>query len=117
MDCSSMPLAAVRPASTVMEDNALTVNYQIDIDDPGEARRRTFTLRASWPWAFPPRAGDYIAPHPDLFLAAPVQRVIFRPGSGLIQVLFRADGLSGDASEQIEVLLQVGFKEASPFDS
>jgi hypothetical protein len=80
-------------------------------------RRRTFTLQASWPWAFPPREGDYVAPRPDLFFAAPVQRVIFRPGSSLIQVLFRADGLRGDASEQIEVLQELGVKEASPSDS
>jgi hypothetical protein len=95
-----------------VNDENLAVNYQINIDDPNEARTRTFTLRAQWPWAFPPREGDYVAPHPDLYLAARVQRVILRPGSGLIQVIFMPDGLRGDAHEQIEALQELGFTEA-----
>jgi hypothetical protein len=94
------------------DDAYLTVNYQIDIDDTATARTRRFTKQGKWPWTFPPRRGDYVAPDPELQLAAPVIQVIFRPETRIIQVLLGGQDRLGDLSTRVADLSRSGFREA-----
>ena len=93
------------------DDAYLTVNYQIDLDDTATAQTRRFTKQATWPWPFPPRRGDYVAPDPELPLAAPVLQVIFSPETQIIHVLLGGHDLPGDPATRIADLSRSGFQE------
>jgi hypothetical protein len=112
---------------------AVTVVYQVEIDEPTTVRTRLFTLEADgWPFPNLPSPGDAVVidvalpglqdeqrgnvtvttPAPGVRLTAmKVQHVIYRPAGPHAMITLGLDGLAHDPAGQIEALLGAGFEE------
>jgi hypothetical protein len=94
----------------------MIISFRIHLDDPSDGRERRFARKAEIPYPAVPRVGEYVVlPTNDpgaTLEAREVSRVIYA-ADGLVILEIKIDGLSNDASSQVAVLQQAGYRELS----
>jgi hypothetical protein len=110
--------------------------YHCRIGDRTAAKERRFVREVgSWPFSSLPAPGDAViidvpgtgglrsqqeaglttwtSERADVMEARLVDRVVFSPATEEAFIELRSDGLRNDISQQVDVLLQAGFRETS----